>query len=525
MLSRLVQKAHPELPLLLILALGLALRLYRLGSWPPIHVDEAITGNMAREPWKLLLDPFSAHPGYHFTNAAPLFYTPLLQIPASPLWALRLTSVIFGVLTILATYYLAKEMFDRRVGLIAACVVSTSHVAIAYSRIGLGNIQVPLWHVLTFLFLWRALNKGQPRDWALAGVMAGTGMYIYFSYRVALPVMAVLLLVLVLRQPSLFRKHGQGLLLGAACFAILVLPFGIRFAQAPRQFIVENTDVTLLNKPEAFKEGYETDDIKKVIWEQSLKTYRWFTEGKDTSTQYGNRGPAVDVLTRLLLVVGLAVALWPRHIGDPRYVLLLSWFLITPVLGGILTGAPPQSSRLLGVIPPLAILAAVAAGGLARNLARSMTAVQIGTALALAGSFVAVVNADAYFRRYSEKDLYWSWTEPHATLARYINSLGTPRVYILSTSGVFADHSILRFLTYGQGAEIIDVTGWDRDDFRFDQEVTGGRTVYIFLPENKSLLPKLASQYPGNQKDFSGYVFWGEEGELFTSYEVVSPPT
>ncbi len=519
--GRLVSKAPVWLPVVLILTLGLVLRLYRLGSWPPIHVDEAITGNMARDPWALLLDPFSAHAGYHFANAAPLFYAPLLQVPAEGIWTMRLTSVVFGVLTILATYYLGKEMFDRRVGLIAAFLVSTSHVALAYSRIGLDNAQVPLWHVLTFLFLWRALRRGQLRDWALVGLLLGTGMYIYFSYRVALPVIALFSLVLVLQQRSIVRKHSQGILLAVMTFGVLLLPLGVRFAQSPHQFLSENTDVTLLSQPEAFKEGYGTDDIKDVVWQQSLKTYHWFTRGGDTATQYGYAGPAVDGLTRALLVLGLAVALW--RVRDPRYVLLLSWFLITPVLGGVLTGAPPQSSRLLGVIPPLAMLAGVSAAMIGRLLARYLPAVLVGAALVLAGGFVAFASYDAYFNRYSEKDIYWSWTDPPATLARYVNDLGGARVYILTTELVHRDHPIIRFLTHGQQAEIVDIQGWWEPDFRFDQELGPARTVFVFLPENKALIPQLASQYPGELKEFRGRVMWGDEGELFTSYEVLPP--
>jgi mannosyltransferase len=112
----------------IILAVGLALRVFLIGH-ESIWLDEAISWQFAHisqhELWTEVLD---THP--------PLYYSMLR------LWlvfgdseaALRSLSVVFGMLAILLTYVLGRQIADARVGLFAAALMATSALQLEYSQ-------------------------------------------------------------------------------------------------------------------------------------------------------------------------------------------------------------------------------------------------------------------------------------------------------------------------------------------------------------------------------------------------------
>lgn len=109
----------------------------------------------------------------------------------SNLTGLRAISVIVGLLTIPALYMLASELFDRRVGLLAALWLATFPPHIHFSRLGVPNIVDPLFGVLALGLLVRGWRRGKTRDYAFAGVMLGLTQYFYEAGRLMFPILAV----------------------------------------------------------------------------------------------------------------------------------------------------------------------------------------------------------------------------------------------------------------------------------------------------------------------------------------------
>src|SRR5919199_2805824 len=100
-----------RVPLLLVLALAAALRLWALGGGPdPFDVDEGYTGvdalRVLRGGWTLY---FAANNG-----AEPLYvYLAALStaLMGPSAWALRLPAALAGVACVLATYLLVRTVF------------------------------------------------------------------------------------------------------------------------------------------------------------------------------------------------------------------------------------------------------------------------------------------------------------------------------------------------------------------------------------------------------------------------------
>jgi len=168
---------NPWLHLALILVVAGFFRLWQIGSLPPgLFGDEATDGLDALDVLAgrgaVFFPANFGREGLYIWLVAGAFR--LLGI--TPL-ALRLPSVLAGILTGLATYWLGCELmaaWRRRtpedqglqrtllsfIPLIAALYVSTSYWHIHFSRFGIRGVFTPLCAALAFAAFWRAINLG-----------------------------------------------------------------------------------------------------------------------------------------------------------------------------------------------------------------------------------------------------------------------------------------------------------------------------------------------------------------------------
>src|SRR3989338_10465544 len=114
--------------LLLILLIAAFFRLWDLKNTPPgLYPDEAMNGNNAREAletgeWRVFYPENNGREGL-FINIQALSINFFCNKP----WALRLPSAILGILTVLGTFLLTKELFNKNSGaLLAAFLMATS---------------------------------------------------------------------------------------------------------------------------------------------------------------------------------------------------------------------------------------------------------------------------------------------------------------------------------------------------------------------------------------------------------------
>lgn len=109
--------------LIFVLALGIFVRVYRLGSWPPLYADEAAPGVRALRGLSGELEQTSGNRVY-FSSAYVLMQMPFVRLLGNSLTALRLSSLVCGLLTILAAYMTARQLWDAKHALLAAAVAA-----------------------------------------------------------------------------------------------------------------------------------------------------------------------------------------------------------------------------------------------------------------------------------------------------------------------------------------------------------------------------------------------------------------
>jgi 4-amino-4-deoxy-L-arabinose transferase-like glycosyltransferase len=105
--------------LMLVLALGLFVRMWKLGSWPPLQGDEAISGVYALR-WVTHKSASIVGQRQYFSPAYVMLQIPFVAMYGNTLLALRLSSLLYGLLTILAAFATARRLWKQKAALVAA---------------------------------------------------------------------------------------------------------------------------------------------------------------------------------------------------------------------------------------------------------------------------------------------------------------------------------------------------------------------------------------------------------------------
>src|SRR6266498_1836061 len=147
--------------LVLIVLLAAFLRLYRISDYMTFLGDEGRDVLVAKgilEGNLTLLGP-RASAGDFFTG--PIYY----YMMAPFLWLFRLDPVgpavmvaLFGVATVFLVYFVGKEFFNKKTGLIAAALYAVSPLVLVYSRSSWNPNTVPFFALLTMYMLYKAIT-------------------------------------------------------------------------------------------------------------------------------------------------------------------------------------------------------------------------------------------------------------------------------------------------------------------------------------------------------------------------------
>ncbi len=196
---------------------------------------------------------------YGLDTLPPIFENKLLS--------LRVFSALIGILTIIGTYLLTKEMFNWKLASIASYLMAISFWHVNLSRTENIAIMIPFLMVYTFFFLWRGIKTNNFYNFVMAGIFGGlaclpTGRDLVFTPFTLTPFIVVavfvnywwylkkdfgyskyehtktkllqgfvifFLIALVVSLPSLISmwQNQQGLYLGTFSFSNFIKTFGM----------------------------------------------------------------------------------------------------------------------------------------------------------------------------------------------------------------------------------------------------------------------------------------------------------
>ncbi len=320
-----------------------------LGAAPPgLYHDEAFYGLDAQRvlagDWQIY---FPANHGRE-----PLFiYLVALSVGlfgATP-FAVRLPAALAGTLTIPATYWMARQLWGRRTGLITAALMAVTLWPMHLSRIGFRAVTLPLFVALGIGLTVRAWRSGSRRDWLIAGAAWGIAFHTYLAARFA-PLVFVLFVafLLVFRRveagPFLPDRLSIGAVWATVGFGLAVAPLAI--------YTLGNWEV-VMGRPggvSIFEPGINQGDFLGTLINNTLKTLGMFAWQGDRIPRHNVPWrPVFDPLLAIAFLAGLVrVVRQARARIAAVFVLLWIGVMLLPT---ILSEDAPHFLRAVGVLP------------------------------------------------------------------------------------------------------------------------------------------------------------------------------
>jgi hypothetical protein len=480
--------------------LALSLRLVKLDQVPyPALKDEATLGVEAAAIAQGKLTGLFA-PGWSLDPLlSSLPEAIAIRWLGNTLLAVRIAPAIFGALSVIILYFLARSLFDRLTAVLAAVCLLTLPPHLHFSRLGVNNILASFWAVFVFWLLSRAVQKGRTLDFLLTGLAVGLSLYSYLGNRL-LPLLVIgLLLVSIFTRRGFWTTHKRQLFVLGAAAVIVAAPFLTYYLRHPELILQRFNGVDIFSTRWLVMEPSNSGrSIPAALFDQFRKSILVFvSEGAHGGWYYSPR-PYLPLLGAVFFVLGLFYSL--VHLGDLRHLLLQAWFWSIVILGSALIVMPPSNERIVGALPVAALFTAIGLSqvtGLIRKLGLASPRLTGGLAVGLM-LLIGWQGASFYLGTYQRERIFNQPAEEfELEVSQYVRTLGPDnRLYLLVElpleSAHFPAHDYLIPGIQTLDLEAVDpgiVAGLPRD--------LG--LVFAAIPSRKAELEEVAALLPGGQ--------------------------
>ncbi|MBZ0298365.1 MAG: glycosyltransferase family 39 protein, partial [Anaerolineae bacterium] len=341
--------------MLALIVIAFAVRMINLQDAVRAFMDEGpfveAVVKMREDPLVPLTAPL--HPVASSTRLFPYVQMVLSDLFGSNLAMFRMGAVLFGALTIAATYALARVLFDQRTALLAGVLLAVFPPHIHMSRIGIYNIADPLFGVLALAFFTRAVQTQRRLFYALAGAMLGLLPYVYEGGELLFPPLVLLWAGwLALSKGPRPTRRGIGWMLLVALLLALPVYYTNLSYHLPLFTRLDDAStggdylLALLVAPNGLHR------VHTFLAQRLLPPLLHYVHAPDASLFYGGETALILPWLVPLFLLGLFHAL--RRSGSG---LLVLWVLLT-TLGNSVILFNNWTARFVVVMPAIAILCA-----------------------------------------------------------------------------------------------------------------------------------------------------------------------
>jgi len=321
---------------LILLGLAIVFRTAYLDEFPSfIHNDEAAAAIHISPPF---LRPNPDSPFYGFNNygghanfGAWLTSLSLRMFGGQTLWAIRMGSMVCGVLSLALFALCIRGWLGSQTALLFLLVAAPFHLHLHYSRTGFHYIQAATFSALVAFLFGRLVAKPSVPNASALGIGLGFAVLVYSATHVLPGVVGVALLALLVSDNFKARFAGKRLkaiillgsaILGGALLAIgrhlwFILQAGRFQSRLESQFIFEPGSAQRLQEGASYQAA-----LIKIFWESLHKTVRFFYQG-DSAVQYGVRGAPLEYVSYTLAGVGVLALLGYSGRRDPVAVFMV----------------------------------------------------------------------------------------------------------------------------------------------------------------------------------------------------------
>jgi len=393
------------------------------------------------------------------------FAIPPVAVFGLNVFAVRLPSAIFGILTVLATYFLVKELFKRNdVALISSFLLAISPWHIQFSRIAFESNVGLAFNVFTILFFLKGLKK--PWFLALSSFLAGVNIYIYQSEKVFTPLM-ILALAIIYRNKlfSLPRKYIFTSLIIGFFIILPMLNFTLSnknsLERAKRVSIFSQNNKILESNSIKILEDTNSHDLLGLIIDNRRFSYakeiisgylshfdlNWFFTRGDIARHHAVNMGLVYLFEFPFILIGIYSLLFGSFDKKTKLA-IFAWFLIAPIPASITTGVP-HAVRTLNFLPTFQIFISL---GILSFLSKiRYTKYMLRFSIYTLFSILAIYNVFYYLDQYFVQQNYFvakEWQYGYADAVPTVKKIEGNYKKIVVSNQPPMDQSYMFFLFY-----------------------------------------------------------------------------
>lgn len=372
--------------LVCILTISTFLRFYSLGEVPPSpDWDEVALGYNA---YSIMLTGRDEYGKFlpvvlrSFDDYKPALYTyfviPSIKIFGLNVFAVRLPSVIFGIIAVLGTYLLVREIFREgsffSIGEITAFLLAISPWHIQFSRIAFeANVGLSF-NIFTALFFLKGLNN--PILLPLSFVVGALNLHVYQGEKVFTPLL--LFALVFLYRKDVLRVPKRWIVCSLAVAVVVVFPIihfitinqdallrarGVSVFSDETRFLAENVEKVLVDTKNRDHLGLLLDN-RRVEYTKAIITgylshfdLNWLFVSGDLARHHAPNMGLLYLVELPFLLVGMRSLIIGKFNKRGKLVVFL-WFFITPIAASI-TEDVPHAIRTLNFLPTFQIFTAL----------------------------------------------------------------------------------------------------------------------------------------------------------------------
>lgn len=495
--------AYPVLFIIIVIAS--ILRLWKLGDVPiSPDWDEVALGYNAYSILETGRDEYGEFLPIilrSFDDYKPALYTyliiPFIKFFDLNIISVRLPSVILGILTIIATYFLVKEIFginykfritnskqiensndqiskhwkSEIIALLSSGLLAVSPWHIQFSRIAFeSNVGLAFNVTASLFFLW-----GLRRPWMLllSALSMGINLYVYQSEKVFTPLL--LLALIILFRKALFLLPKKYIIMAGALGLFISLPI-IHYTFTNREALSRAQDVSILvNRTPILAENVqrlirdrENQDYLGFILDNRRITYlkniaagylshfdlNWLFIKGDIARHHAPNMGILYLWELPFLMIGIYMLLFgsfPKKIKA----FIFSWFLMAPIPASI-TSDVPHAVRTLNFLPTFQIFIAiglVAAVSTILNIKNQILKIQIKYLIFALSILFLIFNISYYLNQYFVQQNYFHakyWQYGYKEIVEYLMPVHNQYNKIIVSNALPLDQSYIFFLFYSK---------------------------------------------------------------------------
>jgi hypothetical protein len=349
--------------LFLILVVAAFFRLNQIDRIPPGFThDEADHGHDA------VAILHGAHPIYETVGYGrePLYdyvVATLMPLLGGPHYlALRLTSVLAGLLLIVIAHFWIRRAFDVPIALLTSAGLAVSFWAISTDRQALRSALLPTVFIAVVLFAWQAIKPYSTQAlpqlsarvlrilcYLFAGLFIGLSFYTYLAARV-LPGMFVLLWIyLLIFHRSVWKENWWGIIGMIAIGGALALPMFYYLSAHPG---AEYRVWQLSGPIDQFFAGNPNNLLGNIFGALGM-----FTVSGDTLSLYNNPGqPILNWALGAMFYIGIVISF--IRFRKIEYAFAIFWLLVA-IFPSLLTGVVASNLRSIAAQPVVYLFVAI----------------------------------------------------------------------------------------------------------------------------------------------------------------------